>query len=944
MVTKDLLTQLYDSLPVNIALISDSNLVLYANDSWQRSLDKYAAEHIFSGENEVWPSVDLPQKQLLQELSIAIHKAQTEGASCSNIRSDIRILNYQHNLTFSITPFVLNEQTVTMVTVHVVMDILSGGIAPALLSRDEANVFNSLLEGVVIQDSKGVITANNPASEAILGLTSEQMRGVAHTDPKWGTILENGEPCLPEQHPSAIAINTGKPVLNFTMGILNPDGRVRWLKINSQPIFAGKAKTPHMTVTSFVDITDERIRQKALTQLSSKLQLAMDAAQIGVWEYAVDSQRLIWDEAMFQIFDMQQSDFKGVVADFECALHPEDRAKIIGEFNHAISQGCSLTSEFRIIQRNDDIRHIYVAAINIQGQKGESDVYIGINRDITDEKKAKDKIQQSRDRLLDFVSSMPVAVFSVEGESVIFNKRAELITGYESEEIATVQGFFSLLFTQGLRPTSDFFHSVNNNTELLSRTTMQIVRRDREIRWVEFTGCKLEDRQAWVMMDVTEQLVAEKDLKKLAYFDTLTHLHNRTAIENRLIRSINRAKRNGTKLGLLVIDLDSFKNINDTYGHPAGDQLLIFVAQRLKNRVRDTDVIGRMGGDEFMVILENVENQKQLLSISNEFLACFNDPIRLEKDLNILLNVSVSIGASMFPEHGKDYVHLFRNADTALYKAKALGKNRAQIYLEEFTDDLRSRLSLEQRIEQALDDEKFELNFQPIVDCVTNKVVSVECLTRWHDPELGQVSPAKFIAVAESSGQIIRLGLWVLKNACQQFVRWQILGIDLNYIAVNLSPVQLNDSSLVTNIQQIIDETQISPNKLVLEITEGVLVHNQPVTKNILIELKRMGVKLAIDDFGTGYSSLAYLKYFNVDILKIDQSFIADISVDPVDAQITGAIISMAKSLKLRVVAEGVETQQQLDFIQQHQCHTYQGFLKSPALKSEHLVTLLKQE
>jgi EAL domain-containing protein (putative c-di-GMP-specific phosphodiesterase class I) len=302
--------------------------------------------------------------------------------------------------------------------------------------------------------------------------------------------------------------------------------------------------------------------------------------------------------------------------------------------------------------------------------------------------------------------------------------------------------------------------------------------------------------------------------------------------------------------------------------------------------------------------------------------------------VQISLNVTITIGASCYPEHGSDYVRLFRNADTALYNAKAMGKNRAQIYKTEFTKALQTRLQLEQNIEKAIQDEAFSLYFQPIVDCSSNKILSAECLMRWIDPEAGFIAPDQFISAAESTGQIVRLGKWVIQKSFKEFVRWQQNGIDLNYLAINLSPVQLNDSSLIQVISNALAETGVKPEKIVLEITEGML--------KILLQLKQLGIRLAIDDFGTGYSSLAYLKDFDVDILKIDRSFIMDIPQSSTDVQIAGAIISMAKDLSLKVVAEGVETREQLAFLREHNCNTYQGYFKSPAICSDDFIALCK--
>jgi diguanylate cyclase (GGDEF)-like protein/PAS domain S-box-containing protein len=936
--------QLSNNLPQDIAGLSSNITLVYANDSWLMNLDKSFSENIFSAVGSAWPNPLLKDKQLLHSLSSAVKKSQIEQRSSSNLETEFTLLGYEHHVTFFIGPLEIAGSQATVISIQLTMNPLSGSIQPAQLGRNETILLNSLLEGVVIQDSNGVITANNPASESILGLTSDQMRGLDNADPTWGTITEDGKPCPPEDHPSSLAITKGVPILDFTMGVNQPDGGVSWLKINSQPIFEKNHSKPHMSVTSFVDITEERERQKNLTRVSKRLQLTLDAAKIGIWEYEINAERLVWDDAMFNIIDVKKDNFHGELNDFTEHVYPEDKQRIMSEFGQAITDSKNLVSEFRILNSKNEIRHIYVAGTMIHGDQGGGSTYIGMNRDITDEKMAKEQIEESRNKLIHFIGDLPAGVCSVIEENITLNVQAELITGYKNEHISDVNDFWDKLFVERRETNPELYESLTQTTDSVSHSTMEIIRRDGQARWIEFRGCKLDDGQAWVMIDVTEQKEAEAELKNLAYFDPLTQLPNRTAVENSLINSIARAKRHSTKLGLLVIDLDSFKNINDTYGHPIGDQQLVLVAQRLKERLRESDFIGRIGGDEFMVIVEDISDYDQLTFLSTELLNCFTSPIELVDQVNIMLNASISIGASVYPDHGEDYVTLFRNADTALYKAKAHGKNRVQIYLEEFTLDLKSKLSLEQRIETAIDNNEFSVYFQPIVNCQTNRVESVESLIRWFNSELGTITPDQFIPVAEASGQIIKLGKWVLRKACEEFISWQKRGIQLDYIAVNLSPLQFNDISFLEDIRNILSETGLDPSKLVLEITEGVLVHNHSLTKDTLLKLKGLGIRLAIDDFGTGYSSLAYLKYFNVDILKVDRSFVKDIPYDPTDLQITGAIISMAKNLNLKVVAEGVETSEQLEFMQEHNCNMYQGYLKSPAISSEDFVAFIEAE
>jgi len=345
-----------------------------------------------------------------------------------------------------------------------------------------------------------------------------------------------------------------------------------------------------------------------------------------------------------------------------------------------------------------------------------------------------------------------------------------------------------------------------------------------------------------------------------------------------------------------------------------------------------------------MVIVEDLRNQQELLDLAHRLLNTLSYPITLSDQTNIQLKTSISVGASIYPKHGLDHINLFKNADAALYKAKFLGKNRAQLYLEEFTKVLQTKIALENLIDLAIQNDAFKLHFQPIVNSTTNKTIGAECLTRWHDPERGNIPPDTFIKVAESSGQIIKLGLWILENACRTFVNWQKKGILLDYIAVNISPIQFNDISLIESIQTILSKTSMPPTHLVLEITEGILMQHQTQTKETLLQLKRLNIRLAIDDFGTGYSSLAYLKYFDVSILKIDRSFIQNVMTDPIDAQITEAIISIAKSLNLSVVAEGVENTDQLEFVRRNECSTYQGYLKSPALSDIDFIAFISKE
>ncbi|SMF30049.1 PAS domain S-box-containing protein/diguanylate cyclase (GGDEF) domain-containing protein [Alteromonadaceae bacterium Bs31] len=931
MLPLDAIKTTLDALPIAAALVSGEGRLIFANGMWVSAEQKYKDDGLMSVVGEAWPNEGLYDQRLYQNLSREIGYIFDGSRDKINQKAELDHRGYSYNLNIDLTPLPSGSTTLCLVCIRLDMNAYSSPDQPSALRPDNYLILNSLREGVVIQDAKGVITANNPASEIILGLSADQMRGLTNADPQWGTIWEDGTPCPAENHPSSLAISTGKPVLDFTMGVHHSSGNISWLKINSQPIFAEGSQTPYMSITSFVDITEERRRQQMFKAVSERLQLALDAGDIGIWEYNISSRQLSWDDTMYKIFDTTPEDFNGSVDDALSFIHPEDSTDIRDKLTRSIETQCGFTTEFKILTRSKELRYVYVAAKVLLNNQAKPDTIISINRNITAERSITEEIKKSREKLKQFIERMPVGAISIEDKAITLNNYAEVITGYKKEEIADIDDLFrKLKDVNGQR--------CNQLQDLMSTgtfgkcTVLNIRRKDDEMRWIEFNGCKLEDGQAWVMKDITDQVSAEAKLKHLAFYDSLTQLPNRAAIEDRLHESIGRAERNGHTLGLLVLDLDLFKNVNDTYGHPIGDQLLVVVAERLKNNIRIGDMMGRIGGDEFMVVVENPKDEASLLDKCQALIAEISKKVELSN--NVVLSTGICIGASIFPNHGKDAVTLFKNSDTALYKAKALGRNKAQIYKPSFTVALKTRLTMEQRIDKAFANEEFSLHYQPIVDCATNEIVSAEALIRWHDEELGYISPADFIPIAEETGKIIEIGDWVTHESCKQLAQWKSSGLDLSCLSVNLSPKQFSDEALFRSIQSALNTWGIDPKQLALEITEGILMNNRSLTKNLLLNLKALGVRLAIDDFGTGYSSLAYLKYFDVDILKIDRSFIKDIDREPSDFQITSAIISIAKTFNLKVVAEGVENIEQLDLLNDVNCNLYQGFFKSPALPS----------
>ena len=431
---------------------------------------------------------------------------------------------------------------------------------------------------------------------------------------------------------------------------------------------------------------------------------------------------------------------------------------------------------------------------------------------------------------------------------------------------------------------------------------------------------------------------AESHLHYLAHVDPVTQLPNRHEFNGALAYALARADRQDSSVGLLLLDLDNFKVVNDTLGHHCGDQLLKLVAERLVAILRATDIICRIGGDEFVVIVEPADDASEMASVARKILAVLAAPFALEGHQ---LYVSASIGVSLYPFDAQDVATLTRNADTAMYHAKHQGKNRYAVFKAEMELRAQRRLRMEANLRRALQNEELYLHYQPQIDLRSGRIVGVEALIRWNCREMGQLSPAEFIPVAEESGIIVDLGRWVLQSACRQAAAWYKAGLldSLEHVAVNLSACQARDPGLMDDIHAILHETQLPHGLLELEITEGVLMDNIHANVELMRRLQEAGIHLSVDDFGTGYSSMSYLKRLPIDQLKIDRSFVRDLPGE--GEAIVTAIIAMAHSLHLKVVAEGVETLRQVEFLRTAGCDNVQGFFFARPMTAAQLTALL---
>ncbi len=441
--------------------------------------------------------------------------------------------------------------------------------------------------------------------------------------------------------------------------------------------------------------------------------------------------------------------------------------------------------------------------------------------------------------------------------------------------------------------------------------------------------------------EIADRRIAEERIRHLAHHDPLTGLPNRSMLEERMMAALQQAERTGEFVAVLFIDLDRFKTINDSLGHQEGDQLLKHAASRFKQCIRSTDIVSRLGGDEFVIILNHLNSHPNIEMVVEKI----RNKFRQEMQLGLQeLIVTLSIGVSVFPQDGTEPRSLLKNADAAMYHAKEKGRNCYQFFDQQMNASVSERITLEQALHQATREQQFELYYQPQVNLVTGKIIGVEALIRWQHPEKGMISPMDFIPLAEETGQILELGHWVMLEACRTARRWQQQGLPLISMSVNLSALQIQSDDFLHQVASVLKESQLAPHWLDLEITESSIMRNVDETIEKLTTLHDLGIQLSIDDFGTGYSSLSYLKRFPLDKLKIDRSFVSEIDVDQDDAMICNTIISMAKSLNLKVVAEGAETEAHLTCLRAYGCDIYQGYYFSRPVPAHEMEALLAEQ
>ena len=536
-----------------------------------------------------------------------------------------------------------------------------------------------------------------------------------------------------------------------------------------------------------------------------------------------------------------------------------------------------------------------------------------------------------------------ILVTDAEHRIISANPAFAAVTGYASEEL--IGNAPAIFASEGA--DDDFLQTLRESLEIAGVWKGEVWNRRRNgvvyPEWLSVSAVRAADgaprNYVYLFSDMSERKAAQERIEFLAHHDPLTELPNRLLLRDRMEQAKAQALRLHSRVALMFLDLDRFKKINDSLGHPTGDALLKAVVERLKGCVRESDTISRQGGDEFIILLNEVRDSDAVARVADKIQQRMNRPFAIGGHTLI---TSFSIGVAIFPDDGEDFDILLQKADTAMYHAKEAGRNSHRFFTEQMNLQVVEHMNLETQLRQALENQEFVLHYQPQLDLQERTIIGVEALVRWNNPEKGLVPPAKFIPVAEESGLIVDIGAWVLREACRQARAWQDAGLPPFVVAVNLSAIQFKRLDLVNTVINALVLSDLDAQWLELELTESILLQDAEATLDTVHRLKALGLQLSVDDFGTGYSSLAYLKRFAVDKLKIDQSFVRDLVSDPDDAAIVRAIIQMAHSLKLRTIAEGVENKEVCNLLQLFRCDEVQGYWLARPMPADQLEAFVR--
>lgn len=805
-------------------------------------------------------------------------------------------------------------------------EVLSGGNDLSFLAKEI--IANAVVGIYIVQDTKFVYVSE--LYQKMTGYTDKELVG----EYSLKNIYEADREKVRNQAISCLKRENFEP---YEYRFIRKDNELRYIL---ETVTSIKFKGKRATLGSFMDITERKTMEE-------KYRTILENIQEGYFEVDLTGNFTFFNDSVCRVLGYPKEELMGM-NNRHYTPDQEALKKVYQAYNQVYATGMPLKEFGWHITRKDGVRRYVEGSISLlKDSYGNPIGFRGITNDVTERKQSEEALRQSEEKYRNILENIQEAYFEVDlgGNFIFFNDSLCRVTGCSREELSGAN-YRQFSDEENSKNVFHTFNKIYKTGEPTEGFDWRIIRKDGSKRYIESSVSLKKDSSGkptgfkGVIRDITERKRIEQELNHMATHDALTGLPNRLMFSQLLNHAIQSAHRNSKQLAVFFIDLDRFKTINDSLGHDAGDKLLKEMALRFKQSLRTADVVGRLAGDEFIILIEDFNDLKQVETLAHKILATVIKPMVL---MGEECRVTASIGISIYPKDGEDEQSLMKNADVAMYFAKEEGKNNFQFYSKNIQSIANEKMSIETNLRRALERNEFFLNYQAKLDLKTGKITGVEALLRWQNPYLGSVTPLQFIPVAEETGLIIPIGRWVLKTACAQNAAWQKQGLPPVCMAVNISLRQLMDENLLSDIRCALRETGLASNRLELEITESMVMHNPARLIPLLAKIKEMGVRLAIDDFGTGYSSLAQLKNFPVDTLKVDRSFIRNIPQDAENKAITEAIINMGKTLSLVVVAEGVETQEEESFLKEKVCDEMQGFYFSRPIEPDRFADLLRK-
>lgn len=724
------------------------------------------------------------------------------------------------------------------------------------------------------------------------------------------------------------------------------DGQWRWVLDRGHVVSWRADGQPRRMLISAQDITEHKELESRLREREALLQKAQAVGKIGSWAYDPVADHSWWSEEMYRIYGVSPGGKQSDRADHLKLYTPESAARLNAALEQALERGEPYDLELEFV-RPDGVHRWVAARAEVLRDEGGWPRLVGVVQDISEQREAEARSEWNT-RMLAQISSMGKIggyEWTLAGLEVQWTDEVYRIHGLEPGTRVTKERAKAMYDSASRERLDLAFAHVLATGEPISDLELTLYSPDGRRVWMRCAAeLEYEDgvphRIVGLLQDITEEHEAGERIEQLAHYDSLTGLPNRFLFRQRAQDAILDARRNGSLLALLFIDLDRFKNVNDSMGHAVGDQLLFEVGGRLRACVRSHDVIGRLSGDEFLILLRDIGRPEDAAGVARKILAALHEPIHLE---DVELHIGCSIGIALRNEENADLDGLLRAADTAMYAAKDLGRNTFQFYTDAFLQKVQRRLTLENELRAALRRNEFSLAYQPTLDAATGAVSGLEVLLRWTTSTGESRSPVEFIPVAEDSGEIIPIGDWVLSQACRQAAEWEAEGLEFGRIAVNVSAVQLRDPDFADRVLRICEAAGWDPQRLELELTESALMRDTEALRRAFALFEHRGIGLAVDDFGTGFSNLHYLTRFPVQHLKIDRSFVAAMLDDATTRELTQVIIGLGHALGMWVVAEGVETEAAREALHRQGCDEFQGYLFSKPLPAEVMRTWLQQ-